>query len=166
MSIYTVHTPPPQADETAPDAERFVFVRDGFHFWAFLFAPLWMLWRRQWLVLLFYILGASVLEVGLWLIRAPAQIHMVVGVPIALLIGLEAATLRRWTLRRNGWTELGIVASANYEAAERRFFDTWTAQAAKPNALAVPSPPASPPMRVPPATSDIIGLFPEPQSRQ
>jgi hypothetical protein len=164
MSIYTVHAPP-QADETAPAAERFVFVRDGFHFWAFLIAPLWMLWRRQWLVLLFYILGISVLEVGLWLTRAPALIHMVVGVPIALLIGLEAATLRRWTLRRNRWTELGIVAGANFEAAERRFFDTWTAQAAKPKTPIAP-PPASPPIRVPPATSDIIGLFPEPQSRQ
>ena len=25
---------------------RFVFVRDGFHFWAFLLAPLWMLRHR------------------------------------------------------------------------------------------------------------------------
>ena len=33
------------------DPERFVFVRDGFHFWAFLLAPLWLLWHRLWLVL-------------------------------------------------------------------------------------------------------------------
>ena len=165
MSIYTVHAPPPPADETAPDAERFVFVRDGFYFWAFLFAPLWMLRRRQWLVLLIYVLGMSVLEVGLWLIQAPALTHTVVELLIALLIGFEAATLRRWTLRRNGWTELGIVAGANTEAVERRFFDARTAQSAQPSAPAAPLPPSRP-IHVPPAASDIIGLFPEPQSRQ
>jgi Protein of unknown function (DUF2628) len=165
MSIYTVHAPPPQADDTAPDAERFVFVRDGFYFWAFVLAPLWMLRWRLWLVLLIYVLGMSVLEVGLWLIRAPALTHMVVELLIALLIGFEAATLRRWTLRRNRWTELGIVAGANGETVERRFFDAWTAQPDKSIAPAAPPPP-SPPIRVPPAASDIIGLFPEPQSRQ
>ncbi len=164
MPIYTVHAPPPHADETAPDAERFVFVRDGFHFWAFVFAPLWMLRWRLWLVLLFYVLGTSVIEVVLWLTRVPVITHMAVGVPIALLIGFEAATLRRWTLRRNGWSELGIVTGTDVEAAERRFFDTWVAQADKPVPPAT-LPPASLPIRMPPATSDIIGLFPEPQSR-
>ena len=88
MSIYTVHAPPPQADETASDAERFVFVRDGFYFWAFLFAPLWMLRWRLWLVLMIYVLGTFALEVGLLLIRAPELTHMVIGVLIAMLIGL------------------------------------------------------------------------------
>jgi hypothetical protein len=164
MSIYTVHAPP-QVDDTAPDAERFVFIRDGFYFWAFVLAPLWMLRRRLWLVLLIYVLGASVFEVVLWLMGATAQMHMAVGVLIAILIGLEAATLRRWTLHRKGWTELGIVAGANSETAERRFFDTWVTQADKPTLPATP-PPASPPIRMPLAVSDIIGLFPEPQSRQ
>ena len=31
MSIYTVHEPPLKADESTPDPERFVFVRDGFY---------------------------------------------------------------------------------------------------------------------------------------
>ena len=43
MSIYTVHEPPPRANEDVPDPVRFVFVRDGFYFWAFLLSPLWML---------------------------------------------------------------------------------------------------------------------------
>ena len=53
MPVYTVHEPPPRdSDDAADAADRFVFVRDGFSFWAFLFAPLWMLWHRLWLVLL------------------------------------------------------------------------------------------------------------------
>ena len=34
-----------------------MFVRDGFYFWAFLLGPLWMLWRRLWLVLVVYLVG-------------------------------------------------------------------------------------------------------------
>ena len=43
MPTYTVHQPPPRKGEAASAPERFVFVRDGFHFWAFLLGPLWML---------------------------------------------------------------------------------------------------------------------------
>ena len=38
MSVYTVHEPPQRMADDAVNAERFVFVRDGFSFWAFLFA--------------------------------------------------------------------------------------------------------------------------------
>ena len=55
MSVYTVHEPPLRAADALPDAERFAFVRDGFSFWAFLLAPLWMLWHRMWLVLAVYV---------------------------------------------------------------------------------------------------------------
>jgi Protein of unknown function (DUF2628) len=162
MAIFTVHAPP-RADQSALDAERFVFIRDGFHLWAMLFAPLWMLRWRLWLVLLIYVLGVSAVELLLWLLSAPAQTHFLVEVLIALLIGFEAATLRRWTLRRRGWIELDVVGGENTEAAERRFFDGWVASAdAQPPAA--PPPPAAPIRR--PLASDIIGLFPEPLSRQ
>ena len=166
MTIYTVHTPPPLTIEATPDPERFVFVRDGFYFWAFIFAPVWMLWQRLWLVLLFYIVGTAVLQVGLWLIGTSAMTHTIVGLLISLLVGLEAATLRRWTLNQNGWTQLGVVAGGNHEAAERRFFDVWLTQMAKPGGPAGLPPPLSPAIRISPAASDIVGLFPEPQSRQ
>ena len=50
MAIYTVHEPLPRKNETSADPDRFAFVRDGFYFWAFVLGPLWMLWRRLWLV--------------------------------------------------------------------------------------------------------------------
>ena len=69
MSIYTVHEPPLKADESTPDPDRFVFVRDGFSFWAFLLAPLWMLRHRLWLVFVGYVIVAVALQVGLRLHR-------------------------------------------------------------------------------------------------
>ena len=51
MPTFTVHQPPPRPGEAAIAPERFVFVRDGFHFWAFVLAPFWLLRYRLWLAL-------------------------------------------------------------------------------------------------------------------
>ena len=59
MPVYTVHEPPrkdDRDDDALAHATRFVFVRDGFHFWAFLLAPLWMLRHRMWLEFIAYLL--------------------------------------------------------------------------------------------------------------
>src|SRR6202041_2110732 len=42
---------------------------------------------------------------------------------LALLLGFEAASLRRWTLSRRNWRQLDIVVADDEEAVERRFFD-------------------------------------------
>ena len=56
MAVYTVHEPPLKRYETDADPERFVFVREGFSFWAFLFGPLWMLRHRMWVEFIAYLL--------------------------------------------------------------------------------------------------------------
>src|SRR3954471_22123307 len=69
MPVYTVHAP--RSAESAADSlvpggtDRFVFVRDGFHFWAFLLAPLWLLRHRLWLALLGYVAVMTVVMVAL-----------------------------------------------------------------------------------------------------
>src|SRR6266849_3121345 len=123
MSIYTVHVPPPET--SAPNPERFIFVRDGFSFWAFLLAPLWMLWHRLWLVFVGYLALAVLLQIGLHLIGASAVVTFTAGALLALLVGFEAATLRRVTLARRRWKNIGTVVGDDGEAAERRFFDAW-----------------------------------------
>ncbi|HWP26386.1 MAG TPA: DUF2628 domain-containing protein [Xanthobacteraceae bacterium] len=164
MPIYTVHAPPAKPGFT-PDPERFVFVRDGFHFWAFLLTPLWMIWRRLWLVLVLYVLVLIVLQIALRLIGATPTVHTLVGLLLSLLVGFEAATLRRWTLNRRRWNQLAVVSAPNREAAERRFFDSWLRQAAWEAVRDSPSPATPPPSHSAPASSDVVGLFPEPQSR-
>ena len=57
--------------------------------------------------------------------------QLLAGLLVALLIGFEAATLRRWTLARRGWKTLGFVVGEDAEMAERRFFAEWTKRAAK-----------------------------------
>jgi hypothetical protein len=160
MPTYTVHEPPLRKGETAPNPERFVFVRDGFHFWAFLLGPIWMLARRMWLVLALYLVTTAVIVVVFRVVHAPNGVRSAVLLLIALLVGFEAATLRRFTLRK--WKTVGVVVGENEEAAERRFFSSWTQRTP-----AAPLPPSSPPssapiMRGPPTASHVVGLFPEP----
>lgn len=165
MAVYTVHQPPARHADPLPDAERIVFVRDGFSFWAFLVAPIWMLWHRMWLVLLGYVVIVGGIEAALSALGASRIALSVLGLFIALLIGLEASTLRRLNLRRRGFRDVGIVSGADREDAERRFFGAWTADP-RPGGTAAAPPPAPPPI---PAASahgshnpDVIGLFPQP----
>ncbi len=72
MPTYTVHEPPLKKRETSPNPERFAFVRDGFHFWAFLLGPLWMLTHRLWLVLIGYIVVNVAIAAGLHFANATA----------------------------------------------------------------------------------------------
>jgi hypothetical protein len=167
MAVYTVHQPPAHHADPLPDAERIVFVRDGFSFWAFLVAPIWMLWHRMWLVLLGYVVVVGAVDTALAVIGASRTAMSVIGLFIALLIGLEASTLRRFSLRRRGFRNVGVVSGADREDAERRFFETWPAEAWPGSAAGLP--PAAPhpvPAANPSAhgthTPDVIGLFPQP----
>jgi Protein of unknown function (DUF2628) len=160
MAVYTVHEPPRRTN-SAPLPDRFVFVRDAFSLTAALFAPLWMLRHRMWLVLAGYAVVVALLAFVLRLTQAPATISVIVGVLLALLVGFEAGTLRRLTLARRGFRNVGVVVADDIDLAERRFFDSWMRGPAEP-----PSAPASPltlaPLGTPHGASDVIGLFPEP----
>jgi hypothetical protein len=164
MATFTVLEPPPKRSEDSASPVRYAFVRDGFYFWALVFGPFWMLYHRMWLVFLMYVIGTTGVQAALWALGASALTKFIVNVLIALLIAMEAGTLRRWSLRR--WTDRGIVVAYNREAAEHRFFDRWSGEPA----FYAP-PPATPPRpphaasHVPAAGQDIVGLFPQPQSR-
>jgi Protein of unknown function (DUF2628) len=161
MTVYTVHEPPPREGQADADTDRFAFVRDGFYFWAFLFGPLWMIWRRLWLVLILYLIVTVALQVGLHLLGVSNTVKFVVGFLIALLVGFEAATLRRWTYWRRGWRNPGVVVGPDMETAERRFFDSWVVHGTPRVSVAAP-----PAMRMPEPAPQVIGLFPEPEQRR
>src|SRR5712691_7650166 len=125
MAVYTVHEPPLKRYETSGDPDRFVFVRDGFSFWAFLLGPLWMLRHRMWLVLIGYVALAAGLQFGLQRLGVEGAVPAVVGMLVALLVGFEAGTLRRFTLARRRWSNVGVIVGDDREVAEQRFFDAW-----------------------------------------
>jgi hypothetical protein len=171
MPVYTVHAPV-TANAGLRATDRFAFVRDGFHVWAALLSPVWLLWHRLWLALLGWILFTLVMEIAMLRLGAGPTAIFFADVMVALLMGFEAASLQRWTLSRRNWRQLDIVVADDEEQAERRFFDRWTAKqralndqpavdrGAPPPTRDIPGQPFSKPPPLPP--SDIIGLFPEP----
>ena len=156
MTVYMVFEPPRRGGDPVRHAERIVFVRDRFAWGAFLLGPLWLLWRRLWLALVGYVVVIAALMAALWWLGAGFDARAGVVALIALLLGFEAATVRRWTLLRRGWLDLGTVIGDDREAAERRFFDGYLA-AEIDRAILAAAPPAPPPDM--PA---VVGLFPEP----
>ena len=172
MPIYTVHAPIATGTDVRA-TDRFTFVRDGFHFWAFVLGFFWLAWHRLWLALIGWIVAIAVVDGGLTLLGAGGVTIFGVNVVLSLLLGFEAATLQRWTLSRGNWRQLDIVVADDEESAERRFFDRWTAKGrglsddqaavdrgAPPPTRDVPGQSFSRPPPLP--QSEIIGLFPEP----
>jgi hypothetical protein len=172
MPVYTVHAPiANNTDIRATD--RFAFVRDGFHIWAALLGVVWLAWHRLWLALIGWIVLMIAIDVGLVRLGVGGPAIFLVDGLLALLLGFEASSLQRWTLSRCNWRQLDIVVAADEEAAERRFFDRWTAKQRAPShdqpavdrggpppTRDIPGQPFSRPPPLPP--SEIIGLFPEP----
>ena len=96
MPVYTVHEPRKLTGNPVRDAERFQFVRDGFHFWAFLLGPIWMLFRRMWLVFLIYTIVMIGIQYGLTKLGVSGAVNFFVGLMIAVLVGFEAGTLTQY----------------------------------------------------------------------
>ena len=101
MQLYTVH----QGPAPASGGDDIVFVLDGFSWAALIVSPLWALFRSLWAVAAGVIIAALAIDAA------------------ALLFAYEANDLRRWTLRRRGFRDAGIVMGRNLADAEQRFFE-------------------------------------------
>ncbi len=166
MPVYTVHAPSTGGSDFRV-TDKFAFVRDGFHVWAMVFGPLWLAWHRLWVATLGWFILAIALDIALMRLGAGRTAIALADFVLALLMGFEAASVRRWTLARRQYRQLDIVVADDEEAAERRFFDRWTKKggvsAERPSIDRGSPPPTRQAPQPPPLPgSGIIGLFPEP----
>lgn len=125
MQTYTVHELPEGPADRVERAERLVFVKDGFSLMAAVLAPLWMLANRLWLALLIYVVALVGFEVLAWLAGLSQQVAGWIMLAAHLVIGLEADSIRRWSLARGGYRFVGSVTGRSWDDCERRFFETW-----------------------------------------
>jgi hypothetical protein len=176
MVSYSVHLP---VDATVGDPaalDRLVVVRDGFSVFAFSFHVLWMLWHRLWLAALglFLVLVAGAFAMD-WL-GLPTGAAFAIQLLVSLLIGLEASSLRRWTLRRKGLPMRDVVVADNLDEAEEKAIARWLSGAAAARSgpatwattwASTSAPAGQPPLPSYslPSSSSVIGLFPQPGGR-
>jgi len=115
MRIYTVHYRP------AADGPDLVLVKEGFCWPAFFLSVLWALWHRLWVVALWLLAVSAVVGA----VGAVADLNpvadSVLSLGAAAGVGCVANDLRRWTLRRRGYSDEGVVLGGGEETALRRF---------------------------------------------
>ena len=134
MITFTVHEPPDPPADRIERAASMTFVRDGFSWSAALFTPIWMLVHRLWWPLLGYLAAVTLIELVWQVVALHRGWLTLVTLALSLIIGLEASTLRRWSLDRSGWNTLGAVSGKTADDCERRFFDMWLTAPAGPKA--------------------------------
>ena len=122
---YTVHEPPEPASVPTERADGIVFVKDGFNWWAFFVAPIWMLANRLWLPFIGYVAVAAALGGIIYALDLGATWATIVNLELNLIVAFEADSLQRWSLERKGWRMIGTVSGANMRECERRFFERW-----------------------------------------
>ena len=109
MAIYVVMEPGGRADAAAGGA---AFVRDGWHFFAFLVPFAWFLWHRMWIEAALAI-GAALLLAALDAQGGFTLVATGLSLLIAIYAGLEAPALRIAALRRRGWREAAVVEAGS-----------------------------------------------------
>ena len=142
MAVFTVLEPP------RGEADRVVFVKEGFSGAAVLFTVVWALWHRMWIVaaLLFAVLVALNLSVNLFGLDATPV--GVIEAGLSLLFGFEARRLQVVSMERAGYRIAGLIAASSQDAAELDYFAGRK--------------PASPPITYAayhPRTDDTLGIF-------
>ncbi|MBN8183549.1 DUF2628 domain-containing protein [Roseibium aggregatum] len=167
MSTYVVMAPP-EFEDVAGDprqTDRLAFVPDGFSALAFLFAVIWLLVNRMWLVLLGYLAATLVIE--LLALSVSQEAMAVVALFTSILFGLEAQALRRWSLERKGWRVVGIVDAHNKSEAELRFLHKAADRVSPPRPqIDRQQRPASQPIIPRIGSEQVVGLTLGPETRQ
>lgn len=124
MKIFSIHH---KADDPAiilSEGLETRFVKEGVSWSALFMAPVWLIFHRMWLVLLgvfflYGVAGFAARAVGL----DPASSLGLVFI-VNIIVALEGNSLRRWTLQRSGYKEIGVVTGRSLEHCERRFFES------------------------------------------
>ena len=125
MPVYLVHLPP-KSGSLAKTAVRTRFIREGFKWGAFVFGPLWLLWNRLWLELFFYLVLVGLIVLGEQMWGLDETVGLAILFLISLFIGLEATSMLDAKFARKRYQCCDIVAGANVDEIERRFFARWT----------------------------------------
>lgn len=149
MKLFAIHAP--RATEAIGDLEGARAARTGFSLAALVFGPLWLLLRGAWAALAVYvILAAAVVGLAVfgWLGVGAAAALVALG---HLYLGLEGRALAIAARDRGGRALVDVVFAGSALEAEKVYLERVlhpTAPAARRGA--------------PPASPDVIGLFPEP----
>ena len=164
MTLYAVLTPPKST--TIGAAEQAVFLKDGFVVFGFVFTFAWLALKRAWLAAAIILAIWAAVGFGAAALGVHPAAIAVTQTLLGLFVGLEGQALAERSLVARGWTHRGVVEARDLEAAERRFFEQFTAPAAQPAPDGQALQPIAAPASLSRASdSAVLGLFPDAERR-
>jgi len=159
MTTYTLHLPRDARPGDPAALEEAEIVRDAFSWGAFLFTFLWFFAHRLWLAGLAVLVLVFAFGTLLQVLNVHDGASTLAMLLLQALIGLEANSLRRWTLSRRGLHLTDAVAADDQDEAEAKAFARWLAQRPAPIPARNPASAPVPPILKRP--DPVIGLFPD-----
>ena len=126
MPTFTVHVPS-GIEDNVERAERTLFVREGFSLPAFVFGPLFLLYRRLWRAALAWLVAAIALSVLTHVLALSIPVTLLLYLVLAVLVGLEANEARRQALGGRGYIGSALVTGSTRTMVERTFFSASSA---------------------------------------
>jgi hypothetical protein len=123
MRVYTVHHRQEASGSLTGLAEDAILVKEGFSWPAFFVPLIWLVYKRMWIVLAFYIAATVALMVSAQGAVVPDSAIFVGSFALNLILGLQGNDLYRWTLGRRRYREQAVVIGRNLVAAEQRYFE-------------------------------------------
>jgi len=115
----------------AQAADRYVFIRDGWSWLAFIMPVLWLLWHRVWFVAVMFVIASATIAL---LANDPAfaLAAFVAGSLAQIYAGLEGGNWRITSLLAKGWTGVATLSAETVHEAELRFAMMRTARTQPP----------------------------------
>jgi hypothetical protein len=127
LKIFTVHHRQEASGSLTGLGEDAILVKEGFSWPAFFVPLIWLIYKRMWIVLAFYIAAAAGLTVLAQAAVAPDSAVFVGNFALNLIVGLEGNDLYRWSLARRRYREQAVVVGRNLVTAEQRYFEAIAA---------------------------------------
>jgi hypothetical protein len=122
VRIYTVHHRQEASGSLTGLGDDAVLVKEGFSWPAFFIPPIWLIYKRMWIVLVFYVAVTIALTVLAQVALLPDSAVFVGNLAVNLILGLQGNDLYRWTLARRRYREQAVVVGRNLVTAEQRYF--------------------------------------------
>jgi hypothetical protein len=160
MTTFTLHLPRDARPGDLAALEKADLVKDAFSWGAFFFTFLWFFAHRLWLAGLAVLLVLLAFNWSLDVLDVQPAANVLANLLLSCLIGLEANSLRRWTLARRGRPTADVVSASDRDEAETKAFARWLERSAAPAPVRSPVPPPAP-VFSPARAEPVIGLFPD-----
>jgi hypothetical protein len=124
--IYSVYEPANPETDIGHRAEKLVFIKDGFAWWAMIAPVIWLIYHRLWLGLIGFLAVLGALHGVMYLFGVTSEDSTaLVSMGWSVGFGFLANDIRRLLIERRDYKLVGAIIAHSQTEGERRFFERW-----------------------------------------